>query len=154
MTATEGISGSAGRVAQILLVEDDQEDAMLMRRALERSRLKLSLTWVEGGKQALAHLRREGEYADTHAADLVLLDLNMPGMSGYDVLTEIRRDSALRDLPVVILTTSRSEEDVAKSYELKANAYVGKPVGLSGFADILEAIKGFWFSVVILPQRT
>ena len=145
--------GPSGRLAQILLVEDDPEDALLMRRALERSHLALGLTWVEGGEQALRLLRRHDEYANTASPDLVLLDLNMPRMSGYDVLAEIRRDPALTQLPVVILTTSRAEEDVARGYELRANAYVGKPIGLSGFTQVLEAIEGFWFSVVIMPAR-
>ena len=144
---------TSGRQAEILLVEDDAEDAMLMRRALERSKLALTMSWVGDGEQAMAFLRREGEYAEAMRPDLVLLDLNMPKMNGYDVLREIRGDSALSMLPVVILTTSRSEEDVVRSYELRANAYVGKPIGLSGFTQVLESIEGFWFTVVIMPTQ-
>lgn len=146
-------STGTGRPAEILLVEDDSEDATLMRRALERSKLLLKMTWVVDGESALAFLRREGEYVDAVRPDLLLLDLNMPKMSGYDVLKEIRADRALTNLPVVILTTSRAEEDVVRSYELRANAYVGKPIGLSGFTQVLEALEGFWFTVVTMPSR-
>jgi chemotaxis family two-component system response regulator Rcp1 len=143
--------GGRGRPAEILLVEDDEEDALMTRRALERSRLTLRLTWLDDGEKALALLRREPEYALCPRPDMVLLDLNMPKMDGYQVLDQIRGDPALTHLPVVILTTSRAEEDVARGYALHANAYIAKPVSLNGFVDVLAAIDGFWFTVVLMP---
>jgi len=141
----------AGRLAEILLVEDDPADALLMRRALTQSRLSLNLTWVEDGEEALDYLRDPGRNGAVRP-DLVLLDLNMPKKSGHVVLAEIREDPKLTDLPVVILTTSQAEEDVARSYALHANAYIAKPVGLPGFLKVVESIDGFWFSVVVLPE--
>jgi CheY-like chemotaxis protein len=142
---------TAGRLAEILLVEDDPADALLMRRALTQSRLSLNLTWVEDGEEALDYLRDPGHNGAVRP-DLVLLDLNMPKKSGHVVLAEIREDPKLTDLPVVILTTSQAEEDVARSYALHANAYIAKPVGLPGFLKVVESIDGFWFSVVVLPE--
>jgi chemotaxis family two-component system response regulator Rcp1 len=141
----------AGRLAEILLVEDDPADALLMRRALTQSRLSLNLTWVEDGEEALDYLRDPGRNGAVRP-DLVLLDLNMPKKGGHVVLAEIREDPKLTDLPVVILTTSQAEEDVARSYALHANAYIAKPVGLPGFLKVVESIDGFWFSVVVLPE--
>ena len=141
----------AGRLAEILLVEDDPADALLMRRALAQSRLSLNLTWVEDGEEALDYLR-DPVHSGAGRPDLVLLDLNMPKKSGHVVLAEIRQDPTLTDLPVVILTTSQAEEDVARSYALHANAYIAKPVGLPGFLKVVESIDGFWFSVVVLPE--
>jgi CheY-like chemotaxis protein len=141
----------AGRLAEILLVEDDPADALLMRRALAQSRLSLNLTWVEDGEEALDYLRGPGHNGAVRP-DLVLLDLNMPKKSGHVVLAEIRADPKLTNLPVVILTTSQAEEDVARSYALHANAYIAKPVGLPGFLKVVESIDGFWFSVVVLPE--
>lgn len=142
----------AGRLAKILLVEDDPADALLMRRALAQSRLSLNLTWVEDGEEALEYLR-DPVRSGAGRPDLVLLDLNMPKKSGHVVLAEIRQDPKLTDLPVVILTTSQAEEDVARSYALHANAYIAKPVGLPGFLKVVESIDGFWFSVVVLPEH-
>lgn len=140
-----------GRLAEVLLVEDDPADALLMRRALAQSRLSLNLTWVEDGEEALTYLR-DPRHEGTVRPDLVLLDLNMPKKGGHVVLSEIREDPLLADLPVVILTTSKAEEDVARSYALHANAYIAKPVGLPGFLEVVESIDGFWFSVVVLPE--
>lgn len=154
MRDLEGHFDGTGRRAQILLIDDDPEDAALMRRALERGRLPTDLAWAADGEQALARLRREGPYADATAADLVLLDLNMPRLSGYDVLAAVRRDPALTRLPVIVLTTSRSDDDVVRSYELGANAYLTKPSGLSGYAQMVAAIGDFWFGVAVLPPAT
>jgi two-component system, chemotaxis family, response regulator Rcp1 len=141
----------SGRLAEILLVEDDPADALLMRRALAQSRLSLNITWVEDGEEALDYLQTPGRDGAVRP-DLILLDLNMPKKSGHVVLAEIRDDPNLTDLPVVILTTSKAEEDVARSYALHANAYIAKPVGLPGFLKVVESIDGFWFSVVVLPE--
>jgi chemotaxis family two-component system response regulator Rcp1 len=146
--------GGRSRPAEILLVEDDEEDAMMTRRALERSRLTLRLTWLDDGEKALGLLRREPEFTHLPVPDLILLDLNMPKMSGYQVLEQIRADPMLSRLAVVILTTSRAEQDVARGYDLRANAYIAKPVSLQGFVDVLAAIDGFWFTVVTMPAPT
>ena len=151
MEHPSGPSGGPGRGAEVLLVEDDEEDAMMTRRALERSRLSLRLNWLDDGEKALALLRGEPEYALAPRPDLVLLDLNMPKMDGYQVLEQIRADPTMTRLPVVILTTSRAEEDVARGYALRANAYIAKPVSLDGMVDVLSAIDGFWFTVVMMP---
>jgi two-component system response regulator len=145
------MSRASGRLAKILLVEDDSGDARLFRKALDQSKLAISLSWVQDGEEALAYLRKQDPFAEAPAPDLVLLDLNMPKKSGYEVLVEMRADPKLSAVPVVILTTSLADEDVLKSYELRANAYVAKPVGLSGFMEVIKSIDGFWFSVVVLP---
>ncbi len=142
-----------GRVAEILLVEDDPGDTRLIRRALSQGKLALGLEHVEDGEEALAYLRQEPPYADAPRPDLVLLDLNMPKKDGRAVLTEIRADPRLDTIPVVILTTSRAEEDVFRGYKLHANAYIAKPLDLAEFGRIVEAIETFWFSIVILPPR-
>lgn len=143
----------SGRIAEILLVEDDPGDTLLIRRALARGQLALNLAHVEDGEEALAYLRREGPFADAVRPDLVLLDLNMPKKDGRAVLTEIRADPLLDTIPVVILTTSRADEDVFRGYKLHANAYIAKPLDLAEFSEIVEAIENFWFSIVILPPR-
>lgn len=136
------------RLARVLLAEDDPDDADMLRRALDRSHLALDLRWARDGEEALELLRSGVEI------DLVLLDLNMPKLNGHEVLAQIRAHPRLGNTPVVILTTSHSERDVSLSYELRANAYVVKPLGLNGFTKVMEAIDGFWFSVAVLPPRT
>jgi CheY-like chemotaxis protein len=142
-----------GRLARILLAEDDPGDARLIRRAFDESRLALNLDWVEDGEEALSYLRREGAFEGMERPDLVLLDLNMPKIDGRGVLSAIRTDPGLTDLPVVVLTTSTADEDILESYRLHANAYVAKPIGLSGLVDIVNTLQDFWFSVVVLPQE-
>lgn len=142
-----------GRLPKILLVDDDPADARLIRRAVERGNIALDITWAEDGEVALARLRFEEPYADGRRPDLILLDLNMPKKDGTVVLAEIRADSDLQTIPVVILTTSRADEDVEKSYRLGANAYIAKPQDLHEFAKIIQGIEDFWFSVVLRPPK-
>lgn len=139
------------RPIDILLVEDNPGDADLAREALEDSKLLNELRVVEDGEQAMAYLRREGAYAEAVRPDLILLDLNLPKKDGREVLAEIKADPTLRRIPVVVLTTSRAEEDVMRSYDLHANCYVTKPIDLSQFIHVVHQIEEFWLSIVQLP---
>ena len=141
------------RPIEILLVEDDPGDVLITTEALEQSKLANNLHTVENGEEAVAFLRREGEYADAVRPDLVLLDLNLPRRDGREVLAEIKADPELRRIPVVVLTTSSSEEDVLRSYQLHANAYVTKPVDFEGFIEAIKQIDHFFVSVVQLPRE-
>ena len=136
----------------ILLVEDNPGDARLATEALKESKVNNTLHSVADGVEAMQFLRREGEYAEAPAPDLILLDLNLPRKDGREVLAEIKEDARLRLIPVVILTTSAAERDMVKSYGLHANAYVVKPIDLDRFIEIVKAIEGFWFYIVKLPQ--
>lgn len=141
----------SARPIEILLVEDDDDDVRLMKKAFERDRILNRTHRVEDGIEAMQFLRREGQYADAVRPDLILLDLNMPRKSGRDVLKEIKEDAQLRRIPVVVLTTSDDEKDVALSYDHQANSYVTKPVDLDKFREVLKTLKDYWFSVVRLP---
>jgi CheY-like chemotaxis protein len=139
------------RPIDVLLVEDNPGDADLTRENLEAAKVHINLHLAVDGVEALRFLRREGEHADKPQPDLILLDLNLPRKDGRETLREIRADSRLRLIPTIILTSSAAERDVVASYELGANAYITKPVNLAGFAEIVRAIEGFWFTVVKLP---
>lgn len=139
--------------AEILLVEDSAADVRLTREALADAKLINNLHVAADGEQAMAFLRREGPYARAARPDLVLLDLNLPKKDGLEVLAEIKTDPLLMHIPVVVLTTSRAEEDVLRSYSLHANAYVAKPVGFSEFITAIKSLEGFWLAVVTLPPR-
>lgn len=141
-----------GRPIEILLVEDSPTDALLTREALEQSKILNQLHHVEDGVEALAFLRGAAPYAGTPRPDLILLDLNLPKKSGIEVLQEIKMDEDLRIIPVVVLTTSKSEEDIVKSYDLHANCYIVKPVDFDKFTAVIQSIREFWFSVVTLPR--
>ena len=143
-----------GRSIEILLVEDSPTDALLTREALEQSKILNQLHHVENGVEALAFLRGTDQYVGMPRPDLILLDLNLPKKSGIEVLQEIKEDEALRIIPVVVLTTSKSEEDVLKSYDLHANCYIIKPVDFDKFIAVIQSIREFWFSVVTLPRIT
>lgn len=136
---------------EILLAEDNPGDVKLTEKALEEGHISNNLHVVTDGIEAMEFLRREGEYAEKPQPDLVLLDLNMPRMDGRDVLEKMQAEDPLRRIPVVILTSSEAEEDIVRSYELSANAYLTKPVDFDGFVDIVERIEEFWFSVVRMP---
>ncbi len=136
------------RSINILLVEDNPADADLTKENLASSKILNEIHVVEDGVEAMAFLRNEGAYADTQKPDLVLLDLNLPKKDGREVLMEMKEDPKLRRIPVVVLTSSEAEEDVIRSYDLQASAYVTKPIDLAGFARIVKGIESFWFSVV------
>jgi two-component system response regulator len=138
---------------EVLLVEDDPGDVDLTRELLTQEKVAVNLHVVGDGVEALAYLRREGRYHDAVRPDVVLLDLNMPRKDGREVLHDMKQDEHLKTIPVVVLTTSDAERDILKSYELGANCYVTKPVGLTQFARAVAAIEEFWFTVVRLPAR-
>ena len=138
------------RVINVLLVEDDPGDVLMTREAFEEY-LNNRLDVVNDGAEAIAYLRREGEYADAPRPDLILLDLNLPRRDGREVLAEVKADDSLRHIPVIVLTTSQADEDVLRSYQLHANAYVTKPVDFDGFIEAIRQIDHFFVSVVQLP---
>ena len=137
----------------ILLVEDNAGDVRLTREALREADVSVELTAVPDGDQALAFLRNEGAHTDALRPDLVLLDLNLPKKNGLEVLEEIKRDPELRQIPVIMLTTSSSMRDIAACYERGVNCYVVKPLDLDDFTRLVQAINGFWFEVAVLPPR-
>jgi two-component system, chemotaxis family, response regulator Rcp1 len=136
------------QAVEVLLIDDSDFDAELILEAARESKLRNSIRHVASASAGLAYLRAEPPYEERRRPNLVLLDLNMPGMSGHEFLEEVRGDPQLQGFPVVILTSSKHEADVAKSYAEGASAYVVKPVGLDGFADIVAGVESFWFSVV------
>lgn len=136
---------------EILLVEDNPGDVRLTKEALRDGKILNNLNVVTDGVEAMAFLRREGDYADAPRPELILLDLNLPRKDGREVLAEIKRDEELKRIPVVILTSSAAEQDIIKSYNLHANCYVTKPVDLDQFIGVVKSIEHFWLKVVKLP---
>jgi chemotaxis family two-component system response regulator Rcp1 len=141
------------RPVEILLVEDNPGDVELAREALRESKVINNLHVVTDGEKALQFLRRIPPYASVPEPDVILLDLNLPRMDGREVLAEIKADEQLRHIPVVVLTTSRSEEDVLQSYDLHANCFITKPLELGRFVEVVKSIEDFWLSIVVLPNR-
>jgi len=139
------------RAIDILLVEDNPGDVRLTREFLSGSRVRTSINAVSNGVEAMAYLRREGKYSAATRPDLILLDLNLPRKDGREVLAEVKQDADLKRIPVVVLTSSKADDDVMKTYNLHANCYVTKPVGLEQFGAVVQAIEGFWLSTVKLP---
>lgn len=138
---------------EVLLVEDDPGDVLMTKEAFEEHKLGNRLHVVSDGVEALRFLRREGEFADAPRPHLILLDLNLPRKDGREVLQEVKNDDDLAHIPVVVLTTSEAENDIVRSYELHANCYITKPVGLEQFISIVREIESFWLAVVTLPTR-
>jgi CheY-like chemotaxis protein len=138
---------------EILLAEDNPGDVKLTRKALEKGRLANNLHVVNDGVETMEFLRGEGEYEGRPRPDLVLLDLNMPRKDGREVLEEIKESEQLKRIPVVVLTSSEAEEDVLRSYDLHANAYLTKPVDFDGFIDVVGTLEEFWLQVVKLPPE-
>ena len=138
---------------EILLVEDSPADILIAREALSEAKLFNTIHVAEDGVEALDFLRKQGKFASSPRPDLILLDLNLPRKNGREVLAEIKADNDLRSIPVVVLTTSRAEEDVLRSYDLHANCYVIKPVEFDNFVKAVQSIRHFWFSVVTLPPE-
>jgi chemotaxis family two-component system response regulator Rcp1 len=142
------------KLAEILLVEDNPGDVGLAREALAESKMRNNLFVVGDGEEAMAFLRREGIHVAAPRPDLILLDLNLPKMDGREVLAAIKGDSNLKQIPVVILTTSRAEEDILRSYNLHANCYITKPIDLTQFLRVVKSIEEFWLSIVVLPAKS
>ena len=146
----------AGAAITILLADDDEDDRLMTRDALREARLHNDLRTVVDGVELLEYLRREGAYAQPGAAPeagLVLLDLNMPRMDGREALREIKRDPSLQTLPVVVLTTSKAEEDIVRTYELGVNSFISKPVTFLGLVEVMKAFSRYWLEIVDLPPR-
>ncbi len=141
-----------GQPIEILLVEDNPGDVRLTVEALKDSRIINHMSIVKDGMEAIAYLRREGAYAEAVRPDLILLDLNLPKKNGHEVLQEIKGDAALSNIPVVILTTSKAEQDILTSYTLHANCYITKPVDLEQFITVIKSIEDFWLTIVKLPR--
>ncbi|MCM1984917.1 response regulator [Lyngbya confervoides] len=141
----------ASRPVDILLVEDSPSDAKLTAKTFERAKVLNHLHIVEDGVEAMQFLRRLGPYAQAPRPDLILLDLNLPKKDGRKVLAEIKQDADFASIPVVILTTSAAEEDILKSYALRANCYITKPVTLRQFTSVVQSIEEFWLTIVQLP---
>ena len=137
---------------EILLVEDNPGDERLTREALKEGKVYSNLHWVKDGVEALEFLRKQGRYAGTPRPDIILLDLNLPKKDGREVLQDIKNDETLKRIPVVVLTTSKAEEDVLRTYNLHANCYVTKPVDLEKFIVVVKSIDAFWLTVVTLPN--
>jgi CheY-like chemotaxis protein len=138
---------------EVLLVEDDPGDVLMTREAFEEHKVRNTLHVVTDGEEALAYLRREGRHANATRPDLILLDLNLPRVDGREVLATVKADEELRSIPVVVLTTSQADEDILRSYQLHANAYVTKPVDFDTFISVVRQIDQFFVSVVKLPPR-
>ncbi|WP_309569584.1 response regulator [Deinococcus sp.] len=138
---------------EILLVEDNPADVMLTREAFEEADFPHHLHHARDGVDALMFLRREGKHAGAVRPDVILMDLNMPRMSGLEVLDILKVDDTLRSIPVIVLTTSRAETDIWRSYDLHANAYIPKPVSIGEFVDVVRILGNFWFQKAALPPR-
>ena len=138
---------------RVLLVEDNRADALLLKRALRQSPLPHELTTVGTGVDAMHYLRREPPYTEATMPDLIVLDLNLPGKNGLEVLAEIKADLPLKIIPVIILTSSGSAEDVIKSYALGANTYLTKPNSLESMSDLFKTMQHFWMHLAVLPTR-
>jgi CheY-like chemotaxis protein len=148
---------SEGKPAIILLVEDNRADQELTRRALEEGKIRNELRIVEDGEEALAYLFRTGKYKDPATSpkpDLLLLDLNLPRVDGREVLEQVRADAKLRRMAVVVLTTSRQEQDILRSYEVGCNSFITKPVDLDQFIRVVQTLEEYWFQIVVLPPKT
>ena len=137
---------------EILLVEDNPGDVRLTREALRDGKIHTRLSVVSDGEEALDFLHRRGRFSNVPRPDLILLDLNLPRMSGQEVLAEIKQDQHLRRVPVVVLTSSEAEQDILASYDLNANCYITKPVDLTQFIRVVRSIEDFWLTVVKLPR--
>ena len=141
------------RAAEILLVEDNEDDVVLMQEGFKRSKLLVKLHHVKNGIECMDFLLKQGGYKDAVTPDLILLDLNMPLMDGREVLEKISQNEELRHLPVVILTTSSDEKDVLEMYKLRCSSYIVKPVDFNQFQRIVSEIGDYWFTIVVLPQK-
>jgi chemotaxis family two-component system response regulator Rcp1 len=152
MHSSEFGNGENGSALELLLVEDSPGDVRLTREAFRAANMTVHMDVATDGVEAMAFLRHEQAYVAAPRPDLILLDLNMPRMDGREVLAQIKKDERLRTIPIVILTTSDSEDDVAKSYQLHANCYLCKPVQLTAFEGLVTSINDFWLTKVRLPQ--
>jgi CheY-like chemotaxis protein len=140
-----------GRAAVILLAEDNDNDVEITKLGFRRAKFAIDLHHVSNGEECLAFLRKEGPYAGVPAPDIILLDLNMPRMDGLEVMQEISKDEDLRHLVIVVLTSSKADEDVMRAYKLRCSSYLVKPINFEAFAKMIEALGDYWFTLAALP---
>ena len=138
---------------QILLVEDNEGDVVLVEEVFQEAKIRNMISIAEDGEEAMLFLNKEGKFSDAPRPDIILLDLNLPRKDGREVLKEIKGDDDLKTIPVVVLTTSKAEEDILKSYDLHANSYITKPVDFDQFIRVIKSIEDFWLDVVKLPSK-
>jgi CheY-like chemotaxis protein len=138
---------------EILLVEDNEGDIGLVEEVFQEAKIMNNLNIAEDGEEAMLFLHRKGKFSNVPSPDIILLDLNLPGKDGREVLKEIKEDNELKRIPVVILTTSKAEEDILKSYNLHANSYITKPVDFDQFIRVIKSIENFWLDIVKLPSK-
>ncbi|HET6991527.1 MAG TPA: response regulator, partial [Bacteroidia bacterium] len=144
------------RSIEILIADDDEEDRMLIIDALKESRLSNNIQSVEDGQELMDYLRGENRFSDREKYPLpgiILLDLNMPKKDGREALKEIKSDNVLRSIPIIVLTTSKAEEDILRTYNLGVNSFITKPVSFSGMIDVMKVLNRYWFEIVELPQE-
>jgi chemotaxis family two-component system response regulator Rcp1 len=151
MSGMNDTSMRGTKMINILLVEDNPADVLLTAEALRESRVSHDLNVVNNGSDALAYVNRQEKYGDAVPPDIILLDINLPKKNGFEVLAEIKQDPALKHIPVIILTTSSSKQDIRRAYDLYANCYIVKPIELDDFFKIIKYIGDFWFTVARLP---
>jgi len=149
----ENGNGNHVNPIEVLLIEDSPADVRLTREALKEEKMRINLHVAADGVEAMQFLRRQGKFAQAVQPDLILLDLNLPKKDGREVLKEIKTDESLKKIPVVILTMSKAEEDVLKTYDLHANCYITKPLDLNQFSKVVKSIQEFWMTIVKLPPN-
>jgi CheY-like chemotaxis protein len=143
----------AAKPIEILLVEDSKGDVGLIEEVFEEAKIRNNLHIAEDGEEAILFLNNEGQFSDAPRPDIILLDLNLPKKDGREVLEEVKGDDNLKNIPIVVLTTSKAEEDILRSYNLHANAYITKPVNFDQFIKVVKSIEDFWLEVVKLPSK-
>lgn len=141
-----------GDAIEILLIEDNEGDARLAQEALKEAKVRNALHWVKDGEEAMLFLRKKERHVNAPRPHVILLDLNLPRKDGREVLADIKEDESLRRIPIVVLTASEAEIDIIKAYDLHANCYITKPIGLEQFLRVVKAIEGFWLTIVKLPN--
>jgi Response regulator containing a CheY-like receiver domain and an HTH DNA-binding domain len=144
---------TAAKPIEILLVEDSRGDIGLIEEVFEEAKIRNNLHIAEDGEEAILFLNKQGQFLEAPRPDIILLDLNLPKKDGREVLQEVKEDDNLRNIPIVVLTTSKAEEDILKSYNLHANAYIAKPVDFDQFIKVIKSIEDFWLQVVKLPPK-
>jgi CheY-like chemotaxis protein len=148
----QDMAKAQSRAVEVLLVEDNPGDVRLTQEALKDGRVMVNLTVAMDGVEAMNVLKRQGEHASKPRPDLILLDLNLPKKNGREVLVEIKADDELKRIPVIIMTTSKAEQDIYRAYNLNANCYITKPVDLDEFLNVVRSIEDFWLTIVTLPR--